>query len=261
MCRFSCLEDRMTVKVIVAAHKSCAMPTDPLYLPMQAGAALHAPIGFERDDSGDNISAKNGGYCELTCLYWAWKNLQADYVGLAHYRRHFCGKGKRPLTLAEAQRLLEHHDIVLPKKRRYYIESLYSHYAHTLDERPLREAGRVLAEKYPQYLPEFERLHERTSAHMFNMMLMRRDYFDAYCEWLFDVLAELETRVDAADMDAFNARFYGRVSELLLDVWLNTNGYAYTEIPFVYTEKVHRFKKAIGFLRAKFFGKKYDKSC
>ncbi len=250
----------MRIKVIVAAHKRCAVPLDELYLPLQAGAALHDPIGFERDDSGDNISEKNGGFCELTCLYWAWKNLQADYVGLAHYRRHFKGKAKQVLTLSEAEKLLGDTDIVVTKKRRYYIETLYDHYAHTHAVEPLDRAGGIIAEKYPDYLPEFERLKKRTSAHMFNMMIMRRDLFDGYCEWLFDILFQLEKEVDTTNMSAFDARFYGRVSELLLDVWLNTNGYSYKEIPFVYTEKVNRLKKAVGFLSAKFFGKKYDKS-
>ena len=78
---------------------------------------------------------------------------------------------------------------------------------------------------------------------MFNMFIMRRDLLDAYCTFLFDVLAELEKRIDPAGMDAFQARFPGRVSELLLD-----------------TEKVNWWKKGTGFLRAKFFGKKYEKS-
>lgn len=261
MCHFSTFGGNfLKATVVIAAHKPCRLPEDPLYLPVQAGAALHEPFGLTGDNTGDHISEKNGTYCELTVLYWAWKNLDSEYIGLAHYRRHFRGKGRSPLTLEEAEALLAEAPVLLPKKRRYYIESLYSHYAHTLEVGPLEETGRILQEKWPAYYPEFERLKKRTSAHMFNMLVMRRDLLDAYCSWLFDVLAELETRVDTEGMEAFHARFPGRISELLLDVWLNTNGQAYREIPFLYTEKVSFVKKGIGFLKAKFFGKKYGQS-
>ena len=251
----------MTTTVVIAAHKPCALPGDALYLPVQAGAALHEPFGLTGDNTGDHISDKNASYCELTVLYWAWKNLDSDYIGLAHYRRLFRGKGgKTPLTLPEAEARLARCPILLPKKRKYYIETLDAHYRHTLDPGPLDETGRILAERFPEYCPEFERLKTRRSAHMFNMMILRRDYLDEYCAFLFAVLAELESRVDASQLDAFHARYPGRISELLLDVWLYTKGYAFEEIPMLYTEKVNWWKKGTSFLRAKFFGKKYGKS-
>jgi hypothetical protein len=58
---------------------------------------------------------------------------------------------------------------------------------------------------------------------MFNMMILKREHLDAYCRWLFDLLFELEKRVDVTAYDAFHARFFGRISELLLDVWLECN--------------------------------------
>lgn len=250
----------MNVKVIVAAHKKYAMPVDPMYMPLQVGSALHEDIGYTRDDNGDNISAKNPYFCELTGLYWAWKNLDADAVGLAHYRRHFGKKADSLLTGKEASALLEKYEAILPKKRQYYIENLYSHYANTLQIKPLDITGEIIKEQYPTYYPAFEQLKKRTGAHMFNMLIMRKDVLDRYCEWLFAILFELEKRVPTDGMDSFHARFFGRVSELLLDVWIETEGIRYTEYPFVYTEKVNKLKKGIAFLRAKFFKEKYGKS-
>ena len=83
--------------VLVAAHKPYRMPEDALYLPVQAGAAGKESIGYQRDDEGENISALNPCYCELTVIYWAWKNLGSEYqyIGLAHYkaRRGSLGTG------------------------------------------------------------------------------------------------------------------------------------------------------------------------
>ena len=82
---------------------------------------------------------------------------------------------------------------------------------------PLEETKKIIEEKYPSYLPEFEKLHKRTSAHMFNMFVMKKSILNDYCTWLFDILFELEKRVDITKYDAFHARFFGGVSELLLD--------------------------------------------
>ena len=256
----------MKVTVVVAAHKPYAMPADPLYLPLHVGAEGKEPFGFTGDNTGDHISAKNPTFCELTGLYWAWKNLDADYIGLAHYRRHFGGKGRgkdplsRVLTEAEAVRLLEGRDGILPKERHYYIETLYDHYAHTMHVEPLDITGEIIRERYPAYAEAFEALKTRRSAHVFNMLILRRDHLDAYCTWLFDILFELERRVDTSDYDAFHARFFGRVSERLLDVWLSQNPLDIVEVPMVGTEKTNWLKKGGSFLLAKFFGKKYGKS-
>ena len=79
----------MKIKILVAAHKEYRMPKDPMYLPIQVGAEGKRSFGYQRDDTGENISSANPRMCELTAIYWAWKNLDADYVGLVHYRRHF----------------------------------------------------------------------------------------------------------------------------------------------------------------------------
>lgn len=255
------------IKVVIATHKKYDMPSDKMYLPLQVGAEGKNDLGYEKDNTKDNISLKNPYFCELTGLYWAWKNLKEDYIGLAHYRRHFASKkiNKKDLfnsvlTKEEASKLLNNTDIIVPKKRNYYIENLYSHYEHTMYIEPLDITGQILQEKYPEYMLEFDKLKTRRSAHMFNMFIMKKDKLDEYCIWLFDILFELEKRVDNSKYDSFHARFYGRVSELLLDVWLNTKGYSYKEVKVISMEKVNWWKKGTSFLKAKFLGKKYGKS-
>lgn len=255
----------MKAKIIIAAHKPYRMPEDSIYLPLHVGKKGKEDIGFAGDDTGDNISEKNPRYCELTGLYWAVKNLDADYIGLAHYRRHFSikpqkDKFKAVLSGEQLERLFESTDVVLPKKQNYYIENLYDHYAHTHKEEHLLVLREVLEQKSPEYLSEFDLLKKRTSAHMFNMFIMKRELAESYASWMFDILFELEKRIDFSKMSSFEERMMGRLSELMLDMWINKNKISYKEIPCIYMEKINLAAKVIGFLKAKFLGRSYDKS-
>lgn len=255
------------VKIIVATHKKYKMPDDELYLPVQVGSEGKENLGYQVDNNGENISNKNATFCELTGLYWAWKNLDADYIGLCHYRRHFTCKKLIPfnedakfkilLNKKQTEEILKDIDIILPKKREYYIENLYDHYKHTMYVETLDETRKIIEEQCPNYLPEFDKLHKRTSAHMFNMFVMKKEYLNDYCEWLFDILFELEKRIDSSKYDSFHARYLGRISELLLDVWINTNGLKYREVKVIDMQNVNWLKKGWAFLMAKFTGKKY----
>ena len=252
----------MNVKIVVASHKPYKMPSDICYLPVHVGKAGKEPIGFRGDDVGDNISEKNPYYCELTGLYWAWKNLDADYLGLVHYRRHFStrpwwlrwwrGKENCILTDREIHRLLKTTDIVLPKKRHYYIESVYEHYCHTHYPEPMDETREIICEKYPDMIPAFDQVMNSRSAHMFNVFVMKRELSDEYCEFMFSVLRELECRVDITCYNSFQARVYGRISELLLDVWILYKKYSYKEIYLMHMEKVNWFAKGYKVLYSKF---------
>ena len=86
---------------------------------------------------------------------------------------------------------------------------------------------------------------------------MKKEYLNMYCEWLFDILFELENRIDSNKYDSFHARYLGRISELLLDVWINTNELNYKEVKVIDMQNVNWLKKGGAFLMAKFTGKKY----
>ena len=120
------MEKYPSVKLIIAAHKEFKLPENERYLPLHVGAACsnqHLP--YIRDDSGDNISSLNPLFSELTGLYWAWKNLGFDWIGLVHYRRYFASGLKRHiLREKELAPLLGTKRIIIPRKRHYYIETI-----------------------------------------------------------------------------------------------------------------------------------------
>lgn len=274
----------MATKIMIAAHKPYRMPEGDLYVPVQVGAACNkdedgkpVDLGFARDDSGENISEKNPHFCELTGLYWGWKNLPADHLGLVHYRRYFGSpKAKKSddlydavLTGEEADRLFEKYRVLVPTKRNYYIETLYSHYAHTHYAEHLDKTRDIIADLYPDYLEDFDRVMGRRSGYMFNMCVMERDLMDSYCSWVFDILFRLEEDLkdEEEELSFYQGRFYGRVSEIIFNVWLEHQISAgvlkrdeICELPCLYTEKVNWLKKGTAFLSAKFLHKRYENS-
>lgn len=254
----------MKIKVLIATHKKVSLPKDSVYLPIHVGREGKSDIGFVGDNTGDNISYKNRYYSELTAIYWAWKNLDYDFIGLVHYRRFFANRNlffqkKTILTSSEVISLCSKHKLILPKKRRYYIESLNSHYANTHDISHLEETRRIITSLSPQYLVPFDKVIKRKSAHMFNMFIMKKDLFDSYCSWLFSILFQLEKHIDLDKLSTFDARLIGRVSELLLDVWIEKNGVQYKEVGLLEIGSKF-FVKLKNFLAAKFLKRKYKQS-
>ena len=248
---------------VQAASKAQTQPQNKSDILTQAQSEMQDATTqhFTCDDTGENISAKNARYCELTALYWGWKNIQSDYLGLVHYRRHFKGTGARGvLQENDLETLLEKAPVIVPKKRNYYIETVQSHYAHTFDGAHLEVLRSTLKEKCPEYISAFDELMQSKSAHIYNMFIMREDILDAYCNWLFDVLFACEEQIDFSNMSAFEQRVMGRLSERLLDTWLNCTHTPYVECGVQNLEHTNWLKKGGSFLAAKFLGKRYTKS-
>jgi hypothetical protein len=248
-------------RIVVATRKPYWMPEDPLYLPLHVGSAGEADIGYARDDGGENISAENPWYCELTGLYWAWKNLQAGYIGLTHYRRHFALF--RPLLPAGLERrkhcllagsglmpLLAKSPIILPRPRRYYIESKESQFVHAHGPEPILALRRVMGEYFPEWEKSFEDSMRRSWGHIANMSIMRRDILDEYCSWLFAVLEK--TAAELRRSGHLKPRILGHLGERLLDVWLEAGGRSWLELPVIMLERVNWPRKIAAFLGRKF---------
>ena len=240
------------LKIAIAAHKPYAMPNDDVFFPVQVGAAGKPGMGYARDDTGENISAKNANYCELTALYWAWKNLKCDYFGLFHYRRLF------DIDAAGIRRLLKSTGVILPEKRYYLLETNYSHYVHAHHAADIDTTRKIVAERHPEDIRYFDAVMRMRTGHRFNMFVMRKDMLDDYCNWLFDILFELERRLDISRYSQYDARVFGFVAERLLDVWLLSRRLSHVDVPVRNTEDQHWFHKILSFLARKYFFRQRD---
>ena len=162
----------MNVKILVSCHKKDVMASQEPYMPIHVGKALHPELdlGIQGDNIGDNISEKNGSYCELTGMYWAWKNLKdVDIIGLCHYRRYFDFHGQAPfykhsqrfvtddfqnLDLSIPDKIIESvsNGSVVVAKPKHYGTSVAADYciAHISDD--FRTLQSVIYKTQPEYI-------------------------------------------------------------------------------------------------------------
>lgn len=228
----------MVTKVLVVTHKEYPMPNKDIYVPVCVGSNLEElKKKYQPDNEGVNISDKNNMYSELTALYWAWKNLDCDILGVVHYRRHLSLKRwTKDLSFAlegnQVEEILNSHDVIVARSRKY-IETVKEHYINCQKgqkekaTRRITILGDVIREMTPQYYNHFERVISGHKAHMFNIFIMKKKDADEYCEWLFKVLFEAEKRI--AEENVEYPRGMGELSEFLLDVWIRYHSKKYYE--------------------------------
>ena len=193
--------------------------------PLQVGAALtdkRLGAGILTDDAGENISAKNRQYCETTGMYWVWKNSHAKVVGTCHYRRYLLNEQGKLFTEAQILSLLRQYDVITTKELQLnfsYYEGFASHHKILY----LDETARVIQEIYPDYAADFQQLVQQKHTYFGNMLIAKKEVYDAYMEWLFSILFEMERRVKVEEEDSYHRRIFGFISEFLQYVWIRHN--------------------------------------
>lgn len=213
----------MDVQIFVMTHKPFTSPPDTMYVPLQVGRACHEPLGYLGDDTGQQISDQNAYYSELTGVYWLWRNLpHIDVIGVCHYRRYFIAEDQHLYTKADIKRLLTNYDMIVTKKLELRMP-YYDGFSITHDQKDLIATEHVVAEKYPDYAPLFHRMVHDKYTYFANMMICPKMIYDAYCSWLFDILFEVQHRIDTTGYDHYRKRVFGFLSEFLLTVWIEKN--------------------------------------
>lgn len=253
---------KTNIKILIACHKPSELPKNNLFLPIRVGAEeAKDDLGLQRDDDGeDNISHKNPGYCELTAIYWAWKNLEADYYGLFHYRRYYSFSSRRyPVSddghmmvrarllspevydkfgltdEDQMRRIIEANDLIvhesrpvkdLPTPMGLAGKSVREHYIYhdgtIVRNSDIELMTNIVRNKYPTIYPYYQKYLDGNFFLGYNMFIMKKQFFTKMCQFEFDVLEEVEKTLDKSlSQRSLNAnRVYGYLAEILTSVYI-----------------------------------------
>lgn len=250
----------MTVKMFVVTHKKAKIASIPGYIPILVGADLHPEINnYEvKDNSGDNISSKNPNYCELTGIYWIWKNEPSEIVGISHYRRYFTNNrlssnAQYFISIEDIEKVFSKKRIIVPEPRHSQTTILQAinRAPNMNDVKEMYEAIRILE---PSYVDDYIWYLGQNKAHLYNMAIMKWSDYCNYCDWLFRILGYIEEHHNLdAEMDTYRKRLFGFLSERLITVWIHHNvaNNEIVELPVVNTEEgnIDRFRHVVADLK------------
>jgi len=235
---------------IVNHREFDTIPSLSGYYPLLAGAS-QKPEEIKKniccDDTGDNISGLNDSCCELTGLYWMWKNVTEQVIGLVHYRRYFMFTDTKKvisfhdelylkdpfdtsvlhiMTENEAEKLLERYDVIVNISRTYHWtirEKLLDYVPGECLDNLLSVMDINGSAEYADFL-KYLKKHSHV---LFNMFIGKKQVIDQYCEWLFPILAEVDKKHTEYSGQRYRKRELGYLAEILFGFWLEENGIRY----------------------------------
>lgn len=218
------------IKIFIVCHKASEVPSNDIYTPIQVGRAISdIKLDMIGDDTGDNISEKNKSYCELTAMYWMWKNVKdTDYIGLCHYRRFFnynfaednCDNlfadGTAAIMVAPIYRLLgvQHKAMIF------------------VCAEDLAIMASTIRRLYPDYIDTMEKVVLGNVDYCFNMLVCRKELYDSYCEWLFNILFECEKKIKPSPYSRAQ-RVFGYLAEILMQIYFQKNKHKIKDIDYI----------------------------
>lgn len=205
-------------------------------IPIQAGAALtEERVADILDNNGENISHKNPNYCELTVLYWMWKNciLSTDdmdirYFGLFHYRRWLDIKDD------DIKHIVDNDiDVILPYPTMHEPD-IREHHMRYIKESDWDAVLQALKEISRECYASCEMIFSQEYLYNYNILVARTEVLKSYCEWLFPILERIE-ELSVPKGNERADRYIGYIGENLLTVYFM---YHKRDLNIVHTGKI-----------------------
>lgn len=245
--------NKIVMKIYVITHKSFdknLIKNKKIYYPLLVGVenGNKGESSYLRDNFGsDNISSRNKSFCELTGIYWVWKNQDNDIVGFNHYRRYFVNKDKELLTEENIKAILDKYDVILPKRDPYAFlgKTAAQYFGDRHDPLIWTLCRDIIKDKYENYLDDFDWYSNQYQGYSFNMIIARQSIINEYNKWMFDILFELSKEINIEKYTGYNQRMWGFLSERLINVWIHHKMLKVYECPVLFTGRKSILKSQV----------------
>ena len=227
---------------------------NPLYVPVRCGAVYdkRKNVTMLGDDTGDNISEKRNSFCELTVLYWAWKNIKADYYGLCHYRRYISFSQKKYMHANNGAGFvteeyldknainkyclnekimteeIEKYDLIItpeedtrlawdgPHKTVY---DMCNNRKRDFDINGVNKVIEIINRSYPEFSKYAKIYFNGHKVRFYNCFVMKAELFKKFCEFLFGILFELENELNTENYNKWKERMPGFMGEDIFGIF------------------------------------------
>lgn len=178
---------------------------------------------IDQPHEGDNIDYLNPWYCELTGLYYLWKHVDDDIVGLEHYRRYFDNGKNKLLNETDIQNELKNFDILCIRAN-YTRRNPPKTWLIRNGKWDEMQKFLIFSKHYigQEYYDAFvEHLNGDWHA-LGNMFITKKEVINKYCEFIFD-LTFTYMEAEKHYGRELPRRIVGYFTEFLFGAWLKYN--------------------------------------
>lgn len=251
------------IKIYSVYHKLFPVVENPIIQPILTGdiKKYNTILEYPTDDTGDNISKLNFTFCELTALYWIWKNdKESDIIGLCHYRRYWDLKNDKSWYIDRYDNIVSYHvemndiynlysnikekDVLDNLNKHDMIMADFYHMGTSMNSnycclhylKDWRQMYSSLKRLYPDYYETSLSFFERSKMMPCNMFITRKKQFKQLMEWLFPLLFDIFYKIDFAGRSIYQKRVIGFLAERLINLYVYHNKLNINRLPMLYVE-------------------------
>ncbi|EKO4720809.1 DUF4422 domain-containing protein, partial [Campylobacter jejuni] len=248
------------VKILVGYHKPATLIKNEIFTPIHLGRDLATQASKDGemsqedfdwmcknmigDNTGENISYLNRYFCELTGIYWAWKNYDKlgnpDYIGFAHYRRllNFCNISQQQRddfkekqisnSIEEINKFLDPNCVYSAIKEYKYIVlhpdpcNPYTHYKNTknLFIEDYQKCIEFIKKEFLFLSNAVDLYNLGEESYFCNMFVIPKEVFFEYCSILFKIVFYLKDNIMLSGRSSEEARAISFLSEWIFGIYI-----------------------------------------